>query len=228
MLAAAAAGVLASWAALITAVSNGGDGREAQPLASISEPFLGRVLTRALAPAVRSVGAESVHTGVTSGGGNALFQSWRTFPTRPAEHRAIAEVRWQPARQIMDLRFGVDVDGAGYESRDAAWQLATALDSAIRADEFAAHLRAIDPERADLLARARGVGRPAAKGDWGEIVQKGFERGDGSRYNPGFYRDGDTRFEASLRIDTARATGPDVVALLGHALDYLTEAWKTA
>lgn len=83
-------------------------------------------------------------------------------------------------------------------------------------------------KRADLVIRARGVGRPAAKGEWGEIVQKGFERGDGSRYNPGFYRDGDTRFEASLRIDTARATGPDVVALLGHALDYLTEAWKTA
>src|SRR5699024_12030125 len=39
VLAAAAADVLASWAALITAVSAGGDGHEAQPLASISEPF---------------------------------------------------------------------------------------------------------------------------------------------------------------------------------------------
>ena len=228
VLAAAAAHVLASWAALITAVSAGGDGHEAQPLASISEPFLGRVLTRALVPAVRSAGAEWVYTGVTSGGGNALLQSWRTFPNRPAEHCAIAEVRWQPARQIMDLRFGVDVDDEGNEARDAAWQLATALDSVIRANKFAAHLRTIDPERADLLIRARGAGRPAAKGDWGEIVHKGFERGDGSRYNPGFYRDGDTRFEASLRIDTSLATGPDVVALLGHALDYLAEAWKTA
>src|SRR5699024_12591846 len=90
VLAAAAADVLASWAALITAVSAGGDGHEAQPLASISEPFLGRVLTRALVPAVRSAGAEWVCPGGTSGGGNARLQSWRTFADRPAGAWAIA------------------------------------------------------------------------------------------------------------------------------------------
>lgn len=221
VLAAAATKVLASWSGLITAVSTGAETREAQPLASISDPFLGRVLTRALKSAVRAAGADSVFTGVTSGGGNALLQSWRAFPGNPTGQNVIAEVRWQPARRIMNLRFGVDVDGDGRAAREAAWQLATSLDSAIRADSFAAHLRESDPDRADLLLSTKGPGRPSAKGDWEEIVEKGFVRGDGSRFNPGFYRDGDTRFEASVRIDITRASGPDVVALLDHALTYL-------
>ncbi|TDP79291.1 hypothetical protein DEU31_1663 [Brachybacterium sp. AG952] len=228
VLAASVTAILTAWSTQVAAVSTGMGGRAEEPLATISDPFLGRVLTRALVPGVRSEGAEAVYTGVTSGGGNPLLAAWRTFRNRPSEHCVIAEVRWQPEHQNMVLRFGVDVDGTGREAREAAWQLATTLDSAIRADEFAAHLHEIDPERAELLVLAKRSGRPTAKGDWGEIVQKGFERGDGSRYNPGFHRDGDTRFEASLRIDTTRATGPDVVALLGHALAYLREREERA
>ncbi|GAA1730533.1 hypothetical protein GCM10009793_29200 [Brachybacterium phenoliresistens] len=52
--------------------------------------------------------------------------------------------------------------------------------------------------------------------------------GDGKTFNPGFYRDGDTRFEVSARIDTLRATGPDVVAQLGHALRHLVGAAQSA
>lgn len=225
VLASAATKVLESWSVLITAVSTGTDGQGAEPLASISEPFLGRVLTRALKPAVLEAGADSAYTGVTSGGGNALLQSWRRIPERPNGQYAIAEVRWQPARRILDFRFGVDVTPGGRAEREAAWELATTLDAVIRVDSFAAHLREIDPDRAGLLLNSKGSGRPSAKGDWWEIVEKGFVRGDSSRYNPGFRRDGDTRFEASVRLDTTRATGPDIVALLDHALRFLTESW---
>lgn len=225
VLAAAATRILESWSALITAVSVGVDGREAESLSSISDPFLGRVLTRALKPAVVKAGADRAYPGVTSGGGNALLQSWRAFPQRQEGQNAIAEVRWQPAARKMDFRFGVHVLPDGRAEREAAWHLATTLDEAIRIDSFSDYLRETDPDRAGLLLTDKGSGRPSAKGDWAEIVEKGFERGDASRYNPGFRRDGDTRFEASVRIDTTQATGPDIVALLGHALDYLTESW---
>jgi len=222
VLASAVTSVLAEWSVLITAVSTGVEGRPAEPLATITDPFLGRVLTRALKPAVHEAGAGSVYTGVTSGGGNPLLQGWRAFPDSPEGHDAIAEVRWQPERGIMDLRFGVDVTSNGRAEREAAWRLATERDSIIRADSFAAHLREVDPSRADLLVSPVRSGRPSAKGDWWDIVERGVARGDASHYNPGFHRDGDTRFEASVRVDTTRATGPDVVALLDDALTYLT------
>lgn len=223
VLASAATKVLAEWSTQIASVSTGVDGRSAEPIATITDPFLGRVLTRALKPEVLETSADSAYTGVTSGGGNAVLQSWRAFPDRPEGQYATAEVRWKPASQIMDFRFGVDVTPDGRPEREAAWQLATTLDAALRADSFAEHLQGTDPDRAELLLVRKGSGRPSAKGDWAEIVERGFLRGDGSRFNPGFYRDGDTRFEASLRIDTTHATGPDVVALLDHALTYLVE-----
>lgn len=223
VLASAATRVLAEWSTQIASVSAGVDGRPAEPIAKITDPFLGRVLTRALKPEVLETSADSAYAGVTSGGGNAVLQSWRAFPDRPAGQFATAEVRWKPTSKVMDFRFGVDVTSSGRAEREAAWQLATTLDSAIRANSFTEHLQKIDPDRADRLLATKGSGRPSAKGNWEEIVERGFTRGDGSRFNPGFYRDGDTRFEASLRIDTTRATGPDVVALLDHALSYLVE-----
>ncbi|MBP2410214.1 hypothetical protein [Brachybacterium fresconis] len=223
VLAAAAERVLSEWSALITSVSTGSKGKDAEPVESISDPFLGRILTRALKPAVLEGSAESAYPGVTSGGGNALLQAWRAFPGKPDRHDAITEVRWQPSRRIMDFRFGVDVTKGGRAGREAAWELATTLDSAIRVDSFSAYLEGVDQARAGLLSSARGTGRPTKKGNWADIVEKGFRHGDASQYNPGFYRDGDRRFEASARIDTSRATGPDLVALLDHALVYLTE-----
>lgn len=124
----------------------------------------------------------------------------------------------------MDVSFRVDVCAGERAEREAAWELATALDEAIRADSFAAHLREVDPDRAELLLSPTGSGRSSVKGNWAEIVARGFDRGDASRYNPGFHHEGDTRFEASVRVDATRATGPDIVALLGHALDYLAES----
>ena len=163
-------------------------------------------------------------TSAASGAVGTRFQSWRQFPGRPQGQYAIAEVRWKPIRQNLDLRFGIDVCAGGRAEREAAWGLATALNGAIRADRFAAHLRELETEHAELLLSPSGSGRPSVKGNWAEIVAKGFERGDASRYNPGYHREGDTRFEASVRVDATRATGPDIVALLGHALDYLAES----
>lgn len=172
-------------------------------------------------------GVSAAYTGVTSGAGGARFQSWRPFPGRPRGQNAIAEVRWQSAKQIMDFRFGVDVSPDERAERAAAWELATTLDEVIRADSFAAHLREVDPDRAELLLSPTGSGRPSVKGDWEEIVAKGFVRGDASRFNPGFHREGDTRFMASVRIDTTRVTGPDIVALLSQALAYVAESSAT-
>lgn len=168
------------------------------------------------------------YTGVTSGGGGTGVQSWRPFPGRPQGQDAIAEVRWQAAKQILDVRFGVGVAPGGRAEREAAWELATTLDRAVRADSFAAHLGEVDPDRAALLRAPTGSGRPSAKCDWEEIVAKGFVGGDALRHNPGFHRDGDTRFEAPVRVDALRAKGADIVALLGHALDYLTESLAAA
>jgi hypothetical protein len=167
-------------------------------------------------------GATVAYTNVASGVGGRSFQSWRPFPGRPLGQNAIAEVRSQVAERNLEFRFGVDVSTVGRTGREAAWDLATTLDGAIRADTFAAHLREVDPDRVELLLPTRGSGRPSAKGDWEEIVAKGFVRGDASHFNPGFHYEGDTRYVASARIDAARATGPDLIALLRNALFYLT------
>jgi hypothetical protein len=225
-IAAAAQRVLAEWSAVVTSVATGGDGTSDDVLSTITEPFLGRVLTRALEPAVKAEGADATSAGVTLGGGNAILQAWRTIPERPKDQFVMAEVRWQPARPVMDFRFGIEVeaDEDPHAARQAAWELAQQIDESIRVDAFLEHLRKVDPRSSALLSSSRASGRPAAKGDWAEIVKHGFGRGDAKRFNPGFYRDGDLRFEAQAKVDTSQATGPDVVALLGHALRYLEAA----
>src|SRR5690606_21477178 len=81
-------------------------------------------------------------------------------------------------------------------------------------------------DRAVLLRQRPLPREPQLAGRRGDLLRgqlEGRARGDAKRYNPGFHRDGDTRFEATVRVDTTRATGPDVVALLERALTYLTE-----
>lgn len=177
------------------------------PRALSSEPLRVGELLQELEPALRARGAEQAISESTTGQG-AILQCWKQLPGAPDGHRAIAEVRWAPACQVMDFRFGLDVGASDRTSRAAVWELAGQLDDVIRTDRFIEHLRQVDPDRADLLSSKISSGRPAPKGDWTEIVERGFQRGDAAYFNPGFLRDGDTRLQAAARIDTARATGP--------------------
>lgn len=222
-IAAAMHGVLTSWSGTIAAVS---EEREvgAAPLDTIGDPFLARVLTRNLQPALLAGGAETVYAGTTSGGGNAILQAWVPLPSAAEGEHVIAEVRWAPRRRVMDLRFGLDFGESSRSSRAAVWARAQQMDDVIRAERFIEHVENLDSKRATLISSKKPSGRPTAKGDWSEIVERGFRRGDATFFNPGFHRDGDTRFEATARIDTSKASGPDVVALLCHALRYLVSA----
>lgn len=213
--------VLAEWSRSIADVTGEVEAENARTLSHIRDPFLARILTRTLKPAFLAEGAQSAYPGTTSGGGNAILQGWTRLQDSPEGEDAIAEVRWSPGRDVMDFRFGLDFGESSQDARASVWARAQQMDESIRADRFVKHLESAAPTLADLVIVKKSSGRPRAKGDWTEIVEHGFQRGDASHFNPGFYRDGDTRLQATARIDTSRATGAEVVALLGHALRYL-------
>lgn len=215
--------VLAGWSDSIAAVTRGrGDGAAA-PLSQISQPFLGRVVTRVLREPVCDAGAESALASVTSGGGNAILMAWLPVEGDDLSRSYIAEVRWKPVSEEMSLRFGLDYGDDGEEARTALWARAQAMNDVIRADRFTEQLAERDPELARLL-KAKGSGRPNPKGDWEHVIRDGWSGAAVKGRNPGFWRDRAHRLEASASVDLSHASGPDVVALLWSALKYLSEA----
>jgi hypothetical protein len=222
--ASAATRVLAHWdEVLSSALSTRGD---ASVLAQIEEPFLTRVLTRALREQLERGGADRAYSDVTLGGGNATVMAFSQIAEEKPGREFIAEIRWNLRAPTMDFRFGLDYPSGSRGEREAVWDAAKRLDDVIRADRFIAHLKAERPDLVGLLT-SRGTGRPRAKGDWDEIVERGFVRGDAKHFDPGFRRDGDTRLEATARVDLERATAADVVELLGAALQYLASEART-
>lgn len=196
------------------------DGDTMVPLAEIDEPFLARVLTRALREQLLSDGADSAFAGVTSQGGDSILLAFAQIPGESDGRCVVADLRWSTASRKVTLRFGLDYPSGSRSEREAVWTMAGELDDVIRADRFVDYMRKTRPELSRLLT-ARGSGRPRARGDWNEIVQRGFVRGDAKFFNPGFQRDGDTRLKAAVRVDVARATAADVTELIREVLRYL-------
>jgi len=223
-IASAATRVLAHWDEALSSVL--GTRGDTNVLARIEEPFLTRVLARALREQLVRGGADRAFADVTLGGGNATVMAFSQIAEETPGREFIAEIRWNSAASTMNLRFGLDYPSGSREERAAIWDAAKRLDDVIRADRFIAHLKAARPELAGLLT-SRGAGRPRPKGDWDEIVERGFVRGDAKHFNPGFHRDGDTRLEATARVDLERATAVEVVELLGAALQYLASEART-
>lgn len=214
--------VLYEWSGSVAAVTRGCGDSEAVPLEKITQPFLGRVITRVLREPVRDAGAAKALASVTSGGGNAILMSWLPVEGDDLSRSYIAEVRWKPASGEMSLRFGLDYTDDGETARNALWTRAGSLDDVIRADRFVDHLAGIEPELADLL-KVKGSGRPNPKGDWEHVIRHGWSGAAVKGRNPGFWRDKAHRLEASASVDLSRASGTDVVALLWSALRYLSD-----
>lgn len=178
--------VLDSWSHAIDAVAGRAGEGNADPLDNIRDPFLARILTRTLKPALLAEGARAAYPGTTSGGGNAILQGWAALPGAPEGEVVIAEVRWSPGRDVMDLRFGLDFGPSGQEARAAVWERAQQMDDAIRADRFIEHLSSTAPNLVGLLSTKKPSGRPAAKGEWTKIIENGFQKGDAKEFNPDF------------------------------------------
>lgn len=216
--ASAATRVLAHWEREISSILD--QESDQSVLARIDEPFLARILTRALRERVQVAGAGRAYASVTSGGGNAILQAFSSVSEKTPKREYIAEVRWDLNASTMDFRFGLDYPWGSQAERAELYAHAQRLDDAIRVDSFIAHLRSARPGLASLLA-TRGTGRPTAKGDWGEVVEHGVDLVDIRGRSPGFFRDKDFRLEAKSRVDLHRATAADVSALLTEALAYL-------
>lgn len=219
--ASAATRVLAHWEREISSILD--QESDQSVLARIDEPFLARILTRALRERVQVAGAGRAYASVTSGGGNAMLQAFSSVSEEFPGREYIAEVRWNLNASIMDFRFGLDYPSGSRAEREELWAHAQRLDYPIRVDSFISHLQAARPELAGLLT-TQGRGRPDGKGDWGEVVEYVVEFTDMRGRNLGFFRDKDTRLEAKSRVDLHRATAADVSALLTEALAYLADS----
>lgn len=221
----AAARVLTHWDETTSAVLEiGGHGA---PLAAIQEPFLARVVTRALETRLHERRELRTLADVTLGGGNATLMAFSRIPDERPGREFIGEIRWSIPKQTMVLRLGLDYPRGSREERQAVWDAALRMDDVIAADRFISHVAASTPVIARTLS-SKGAGRPRRKGNWNDIIEKGFESGDAKNYNPGFHRDRDTRFEAMAQVDLSQASGVVVESLLTLGLDYLAEHWRPA
>ena len=226
-LARAAAKVMHEWDAAIDAVfSPRGEGR---PLISISQKFLAVVITRRIAAELEQRDL-TTWAGVTSGsGGLAIVQACAPIQDDP-ERCLIAEVRWHEGMQAGELRLGIDFSlPESREARAEVWEMAKAMDDAIRIDALHTHLGGKHSHLADLLLRIGPGRRPANDGAWGAVIDLGFKStenpggviGGRLQNNPGFVGDGTQRFEAVSKVDYSRATATDLIELIEASLGFL-------
>lgn len=229
--AALATPILEEWDVLVESVFQPEGSPARRTVSDVHRKFLARVVTRHMAYLLRERGHVALAQ-VTSGGGLGICQGWVRLDG-DADHRyVIAEVRWHEGMSGAELRFGVDFEQAdNATSRAEAWRLARAMDDAIRAPALVADLEQSHARLATLLT-CRGDGRPPRKGDWEEVVARGFAsrvRPDGVAGNrrqihPDFYGDGTNRYEALTRVDTSSASAADLVDLIDATLGYLVRS----
>lgn len=150
-LAKAAAKVMHEWNAAIDSVF--GSWEEGKPLISIGQKFLAVVISRRIAAELEQRGLIA-WAGVTSGsGGLAIVQAWAPIQD-DCGRRFIAEVRWHEGLQAGELRLGVDYflpESRG--ARAEVWDMAKAMDDALRIDALHAHLVGKHPHLGELLLR---------------------------------------------------------------------------
>lgn len=224
--------VLGEWEAQISAVFESPQQDGSLPLNAITQKFLARVVSRRIAIDLRKRG-RMTYAGVTSGGGLPLVQAWTPIRDEGDDRCFIAEVRWWEDKPGGELRFGVDFDprpgeAENEEVRRAAYDLASSMDNQINLEALRNHLNASNPHIAGLLDRKKDA-RPAAKGDWEQIIRHGFAGAhlSNGRKNtrqvtrPEFWGDGALRFQAIADVDFGTARGQDIVELLDTTLGYL-------
>lgn len=88
-----ATAVLRSWDHAIASVSTGRNADDSQPLSSLDQKFLARVVTRRIAFDIASRGRLS-WAGVSSGGGLPIVQAWTPVRGEASDRAFIAEARW--------------------------------------------------------------------------------------------------------------------------------------
>lgn len=226
-LAAAAAKVMHEWDAAIDAVFGPRD--EGLPLISIGQKFLAVVIARRIAAELEQRGLRT-WAGVTSRSGGLAIVQVRSPIQGDSDRCFISEVRWHEGMQAGELRLGVDYSLLeSRETRAEAWDMAKAMDGAIRIDALRTYLVEKHPRLGDLVVRIGPGRKPANDGVWGPVVDRGFKStnnpggviGGRLQNNPGFAGDGTQRFEAVSKLDFLRATATDLIELLEASLEFL-------
>jgi len=225
--------VLRAWDEQIAGVLRLPEEDGSLPLTVLTQKFLARVVSRRIAMDLRNRRPET-YARISSGGGLPLVQSWQAIRGEEVGRYFMAEVRWG-TKPGGELRFGVnfavpDGESESEELRRAAYELACSMDSVITFRALKKHLEDVDPRLAGLLDRKKSS-RPAAKGDWEQVVRHGFagaalpegKKNNRHRTRPAFYGDGALRFQAMVDVDFGRASGRDLADLLDATLTFLDE-----
>lgn len=225
-LASDAASVLQDWDGAISATLSASKGKDGSPVEVVGQKFLARVLSRRIATDLRERG-RMAHAGVARGGGVPLVEAWVPIRGEGDDRCFIAEVRWQE-KPGGALRFGVDfVPRPGRsedeEVRRAAYDLACSMEDSIHHSAVHAALVETRPDLAGALRREKSS-RPAARGNWEQVIQHGFKQATLNRdgpIRPAFYRDGALRFQAISDIDFSAVSAVDLVDLIDLTLEHL-------
>lgn len=232
LVAAEAATVLRTWDQVISGVFENRSAESWMPLSTLTQKFLGRVVTRRIEHHLKERG-RLASAGVTSGGGLPIVQGWTPVRGEGSDRTFMAEVRWWETKPGGELRFGVDFDPRPGEHEDeevrrAAYDLARSMDIDIEFASLRNHLATERPDLAALLKRDK-PSRPPAKGDWEAVIVHGFEgapltdstKNNRRRTTPNFFGDGTLRFQAIAEIDFEQASARDVTDLIDCTLEYL-------
>lgn len=233
LLAREVAEILGEWDRMITGVFDASSATGGLAVDVLNQKFLARVVTRRIAQDLRGRGRLAC-AGVLRGGGLPLIEAWTPVRNEGVDRTFIAEVRWWETKPGGELRLGVDFEPRPGQEEDeevrrAAYDLAHSMDTVIDAAALKEHLAMERPDLAELLRREKRS-RPRAKGDWEQVIVKGFagspleggRRNNRQRTTPGFYGDGTMRFQAISDVDFSRASAHDLTELIDLTLSYLS------
>lgn len=161
-----------------------------------------------------------------------MVQAWTSVGNSNVDEDFIAELRWDQSG-LIELRFGVDFSSSSgspedEETRLAAYNMARSMDSKIEIEPLRDYLASVHPPL-DALLQAGSLSRPVAKGNWEQVIRRGFagapleggKKNSRSRTTPNFYGDGALRFEAKTLINKEKANGHDLIDLVDATLKYL-------
>lgn len=224
-------GVFQAWDDLIHSVFRSED---AQPISRIRQKSLARVVSRRMAADLQDRGRSS-YAGVASGGGVPLVQAWTPIRDEENERSFMAEVRWRQNHPVGELRFGIDFDprpgqSENSEDRRTAHNLAVSMEQELEAEALQMYLESVNPALAKAIRPARRS-RPEAKGDWEQVIERGFanlpkignRKPNRRQVRPAFYGDGSLRFQAMVPLDFTQLSALEIVELLDASLAYLLE-----
>lgn len=236
-----AARVTQDWDERISGVFERRGTDESRPLEVLNRKFVARVVSRRVAVELGDRYNEVVADVMSGNSGLPLVVAWSPILGYESDRYFMAEVRWTDSPAVGELRFGVDFYPSAGPDRDsareedeglrrAAFDLAHRMDLTIRFPSLQEHLTKKAPGVEPLLYR-KGRDRPAASGDWEQVMTHGLA-GASSRAgkkltrrncSPGFFGDKALRFQAIANIDFSEASAHDLIDLIDSTLSYLRE-----